>query len=209
MTCFSNTTLKLLRECPRCFWLHFHGRKRPATIFPSLPGGMDEVLKKHFDRFRKNGRLPPEVKLDGARLFPDQARLDSWRNWRAGLRTFSKGHELMGAVDELLSVGGKVVVLDYKTRGYPVKEDTWAYYQDQLDIYTYLLSKNGQATVDYAYLIFYHPTSVLENGDVRFHAELVKVDVDASRAEKLFQEAIAVVEGPEPESSEGCEFCRW
>lgn len=206
MVCFSSSTLKLLRECPRCFWLHFHGKKRPATIFPSLPGGMDNVLKKHFDKFRAKGELPPELSVDAA-LFPDQAKLDTWRNWRSGLRTFSNGHELMGAVDELLLVDGKIVVLDYKTRGYPVKEDTPSFYQDQLDIYTYLLSKNGQATVNYAYLLFYHPTLVLENGDVKFHAELVKVDVDVGRAEKLFEKAIKVVEGPEPEKNPSCGFC--
>jgi hypothetical protein len=61
MTCFSSSTLKLLHECPRCFWLHFHGKKRPATIFPSLPGGMDAVLKDHFDRFRKEGDLSAGV----------------------------------------------------------------------------------------------------------------------------------------------------
>jgi hypothetical protein len=208
MTCFSSSTLKLLRECPRCFWLHFHGKKRPATIFPSLPGGMDNVLKDHFDIFRAKGELPPELDVDAA-LFADQAKLDEWRNWRKGLRASKGAHELMGAVDELLSKDGKIIVLDYKTRGYPVKENTPGFYQDQLDIYTYLLQANGHETVDYAYLLFYHPTGVLENGDVKFHAELVKVDVDPSRAEELFKEAISVVEGEEPEKTEGCGYCEW
>jgi len=137
MTRFSPSSLKLLRECPRCFWLHFHGKKRPASIFPSLPGGMDKVLKEHFDRFRMQGTLPPELKVD-AQLYPDQAQLDIWRNWRTGLSVTKGAHALSGAVDELLLVDGKIVVLDYKTRGYPVKEETPGFSQDQLDLYTYL-----------------------------------------------------------------------
>ena len=31
-------------------------------IFPSLPSGMDLILKKHFDSFMKKGELPPELK---------------------------------------------------------------------------------------------------------------------------------------------------
>jgi len=38
-------------ECPRCFWLQIvKNIKRPAGIFPSLPSGMDKILKVHFDK---------------------------------------------------------------------------------------------------------------------------------------------------------------
>jgi xanthosine utilization system XapX-like protein len=49
----------------------------------------------------------------------------------------------------------RLIVLDYKTRGFPLKEDTAAHYQDQLDIYNFLLRKNGYRTEDYGYLLFY------------------------------------------------------
>jgi hypothetical protein len=42
----SPSSLSLLKECPRCFWLQFNkGIRRPSTVFPSLPGGMDRILK--------------------------------------------------------------------------------------------------------------------------------------------------------------------
>lgn len=30
--------------------------KRPDTIFPSLPSGMDRILKDHFDKFMKRAK---------------------------------------------------------------------------------------------------------------------------------------------------------
>ncbi|MEK6875437.1 MAG: hypothetical protein AABX30_02030 [Nanoarchaeota archaeon] len=46
------SSLSLMKECPRCFWLAQHNVwQRPAGIFPSLPSGMDAILKKHFDKF--------------------------------------------------------------------------------------------------------------------------------------------------------------
>src|SRR3989344_4511673 len=89
---FSPSSLSLLKDCPRCFWLNFNKNiKRPDSIFPSLPSGMDKILKK----------------------------------------------------------GKKLIVLDYKTRGFPLKEDTHEHYQDQMDIYNFLLRKNGYETEDY------------------------------------------------------------
>jgi len=46
----SPSTINLMLECPRCFWLQIvKNIKRPAGIFPSLPSGMDKILKVHFD----------------------------------------------------------------------------------------------------------------------------------------------------------------
>ena len=42
---------------------------------------------------------------------------------------------LRGAVDEILDKNGTLIVLDFKTRGFPTKEDTAEFYRDQIDIY--------------------------------------------------------------------------
>ena len=55
----SPSSLNLMKECPRCFWLDKHNVwKRPSGIFPSLPSGMDKILKVHFNKFRDKGELP-------------------------------------------------------------------------------------------------------------------------------------------------------
>ena len=208
---FSPSSLSLLKDCPRCFWLHFNKNiKRPESIFPSLPSGMDKVLKEHFDYFRKEGKLPPELDLDGVKLFNDEELLKVWQNNRKGIQWIDEeGNLLKGAVDILLQKGKKLIVLDFKTRGFPVKEDTHLHYKDQLDIYNFLLRKNGYQTEEYSYLLFYHPQKVHQNGDVDFHKHLIKMDVSIKNAEKVFKDALAVLKRELPKSSEECGFCRW
>jgi len=171
---------------------------------------MDKILKTHFDVFRSKGKLPPELKDLKVKLFDDEELLKAWRNNLKGIQwTDKKGNLFRGAVDEILKKGKKLIVLDYKTRGYPLKETTADYYQDQLDIYNLLLRKNGYETEEYAYLLFYHPNKVHENGDVDFHSELIKMKISVNNAEKIFEKAIKVLEGTEPKSSKECGFCEW
>ena len=114
------TGLNLYNDCQRCFWLQYRENiTRPRGIFPSLPGGMDGVIKKYFDRFR--GGLPPELdgKVEGT-LIADQALLNRWRNWKTGLeyRDSARNAVLFGALDDcLVNASGQHVPLDYKTRG--------------------------------------------------------------------------------------------
>ena len=210
---FSPSSLSLLKECPRCFYLRFNkGIKRPDTIFPSLPSGMDKILKAHFDSFVGKEKLPPELKdmNDEVTLFDNAGLLEVWRNNFKGIQwTDEKGNLIRGAVDNILQKGKKLIVLDYKTRGYPLKEDTAKYYQDQVDIYTFLLRKNGYETEDYAYLLFYHPDRVNENGDFVFHTDLVRMEISIKNAERIFNEAVKVLEGDMPEPSDNCQFCGW
>lgn len=209
----SPSSLSLFKDCPRCFWLQLNkGERRPAGIFPSLPSGMDRVLKVHFDSFMKRGVLPPELQeLNGSvKLFDNQELLDLWRNNFKGIRwQDANGNTLFGAVDNLLVNGEKLIVLDFKTRGFPLKEDTHNYYQDQMDIYNFLLRKNGYMTEDYTYLLFYHPEKVNEKGHVEFNTDLKKIPANPENGEKLFKNALNCLYGTEPEAEKECEYCKW
>jgi len=198
-------------ECKRCFWLTQHKVwKRPASIFPSLPSGMDKILKIHFDKFRDREKIPPELKEtecgNGFKLFENKELLEEWRNVFKGVRwTDEEGNIFFGGVDNILQKGDKLIVLDYKTRGYPVKEDTADHYQNQLDVYNLLLRKNGYETEDFAFLLFYVPKEVTETGEVIFDTELVKREIDVNNAEQIFSKALEVLNGECPEK--GCEWC--
>ena len=209
---FSPSSLNLLKECPRCFWLHFNRNiRRPNGIFPSLPSGMDRILKVHFDSFRDKNELPPELKkLKGIRLFSDIELLKTWRNNLKGIQYKDPdGNLIRGAVDNILEKKEKLIVLDYKTRGFPLKEDTADHYQDQLDLYNFLLRKNGFKIENYAYLLFYHPDRVGTEGEILFHTDLVERSISTANAEKIIKNALKTLGGSIPESPEECEFCRW
>jgi len=211
----SPSSLSLMKECPRCFWLTQHKVwNRPSGIFPSLPSGMDSILKVHFDKFMDKGELPPELcdngECKGMKLFEDKEKLKIWRSNLKGISwTDKEGNVLHGAVDNLLMKGKKIIVLDYKTRGFPCKEDTAEHYQNQLDIYNFLLRKNNYQTEDYAFLLFYVPKEVMSTGEVIFDTELKKMNVDVSNAEKIWKKALKLLEGECPTLPEekGCEWC--
>jgi len=209
----SASSLAILLECPRCFWLQVHENlRRPTGPFPSLPGGIDGVLKTYFDRYRKNGALPPDVqdRLPG-KLFTDEDTLKVWRNNRQGIRTKRRdlGIELLGAIDDLLQEGAKVTPLDFKTRGYALKDDTHLHYQHQLDLYAYLLERNGYPTTGRGFLLFFWPEEVRDGGTIQFHIEPVEMTTSASRAEELLRTAARILRGPIPKRHTACAFCQF
>lgn len=207
----SPSALKLMEECPRCFWLTTHKIwKRPNGAFPSLPAGMDRILKDHFDSFMKRGLLPPEINshahTNGLKLFDDEQLLKTWRNNLKGISfTDENGNVLHGAVDNILMKDKKLIVLDYKTRGYALKEDTTEFYQKQIDVYTFLLQKNGFETENYAFLLFYIPSKVLETGEVIFETVLARKEIDIKNAEKTWATALKILNADIP--IPGCQWC--
>lgn len=215
----SPSSINLFLECPRCFWLTKHKKwKRPQGPFPSLPSGMDKILKEHFDRFMEQGKLPPELcednKCSDCKLFSDKKLLSVWRNNKKGIEwQDAKGNIIHGAVDNILVKrttkdsrhGMKLIVLDYKTRGFPLKEDTHEHYQMQMDIYNFLLRKNGYATEDYSLLLFYYPNKVTSTGEVLFDTRMVRMKVDVRAAERVFADAVRLLAGGCPRK--GCEWC--
>lgn len=205
-------TLNLYSECRRCFWSCINEKKsRPSGPFPSLPGGMDLVIKKYFDLYRVKQELPPEVEeLSGVKLFDDSDALNTWRNqWKGLVWKNPAGHLLHGALDEVLQVDdGELVVMDYKTRGFPLKKAP-DYYTLQMEVYNALLRKNGFKTKDYAYLLFFYPREFTREGAVAFNKQLIKVSTSVAHAEQVFKEAIMLLDGQKPERSGNCVFCQW
>ena len=207
----SPSSLSLMQECPRCFWLTQHKVwKRPTSIFPTLPSGMDLILKKHFDKFCEKGLLPPELCNNGhctnLKLFQNPELMKTWRNNLRGIRFEDKdGNILFGAIDNIMVNGKKLIVLDYKTRGFPCKDDTHCHYQNQINIYNFLLRKNGYEIEDFSFLLFYIPREVLSTGEVIFDTELKRMEVDLESAEKVWKKAIELLNSDCP--SKCCEWC--
>ena len=192
---------------------------------------MDIVIKKYFDTWRAKNELPPEIR--GAvrgELFGDLGTLNKWRNWRTGLRYEDEkaGGVLSGALDDCVvypvfdsevaqtrgersrRVEGKYyAALDYKTRGYPPKEGGHKFYQGQLDAYTLLLEENGYPTNHLAYLVYYFPKEVRENGLVNFNVEVKEVKTNSENAKKEFKRALEVLKSSMPLKHSECAFCSW
>jgi hypothetical protein len=208
----SASSLGLMLNCPRCFWLKIVKTiDRPSGPFPSLPGGIDAVMKKHFDAYRNKG-LPPELvgKVDG-KLFQNVKLLDKWRNWRTGLsvKDDKNNTKLVAAFDDVLVDGERLIPLDVKTKGWCPKADAKDHYQHQIDIYAYVMEKNGYKVADHGFLAFYYPDVVNGDGSIKFLTQVVKVDVKMDHAVKMMEEATMIIKDEIPEAGENCEFCKW
>jgi len=210
----SPSALSLFKDCSRCFWLEkVKNIKRPRGIFPSLPSGMDRVIKTYFDTFRVKGMLPPELRIEafkGIHLYDDQAQLEAWRAWRSGLQYHENGSVLSGMLDDLLVKDGVYIPFDYKTKGSPTnEEDATKYYQTQLDCYALMLEGNGLKTAGYGFLLYFSPKAVGEYGQVNFEIQPIRIETDVERAKDLFHKALSVLTGAAPKASAKCEYCGW
>jgi hypothetical protein len=102
---------------------------------------------------------------------------------------------------------GCYIPLDYKTRGSDLKEDPRKYYQTQLDCYCLILESSGRKTKGLAYLLYYWPIEVSENGMVRFNVEPFKIETSIESAKKVFRDAVTSLAREMPKASPNCEYC--
>lgn len=202
-TRLSPSTLNIFRDCPRCFWLQVnHGLPRPRGAFPSLPGGMDLVIKRYFDQYRRTKHLPPIIagKVPG-HLAPV---LPKWLVYESDEPVL-----LLGKLDELIVADDRYAALDYKTRA-SAPTETHASYQLQMDCYTFLLEANDYHTDHRAFLVYFFPehNDRLHDG-FPFGVHVKELPTDPKRALRIYEEAKACLAEPLPESGKDCEYCRW
>lgn len=213
----SPSRMNLYFECERCFWLRTKkGVYRPSGPFPSLPSGVDEAVKEHFDRFRSNGGVPPEIEEseENLTLFEDQEFLEKARDWKQEpkWKDPETGALLRGGVDDLMrNEEGDIVVLDYKTRGYPPKEKNGVpdYYARQVNLYNLILREKGYETADYGLILYFYPEGFTDQSDFVFHTEIRRTPVDIEKAKRMVRDAVETLESEAPPHSGDCEYKDW
>lgn len=207
----SPSSLNLFLECPRCFWLYLKQKtSRPRAPASTLPTGMDGLIKKHFDKYRSQGKLPPELEGKVNARPVKQELLDKWRNWRSGLSYEEDNTTLRGGLDECFVEGDIYIPVDYKTRGFPLKDNSAGYYQNQLNLYALLLSKNNFKVSKLAYLVFYILESLSDKGGAKFDIQLIKMDTDTQKAYEVFRQAGDLLKQKSiPQPNQKCEYCSW
>lgn len=230
----SPSKLNMFNECPRCFYdTHTLKIVKPRGIFPSLPGGMDRVIKAHFDNFR--GSMPPEIKdrVEGV-LMKDQALLKRWRYWGTGMTYKDDKNDilLIGAIDDCVvwdnpseNMVSYHIPLDYKTKGSEPKDDGSQYYQTQLDCYNLMLLSTGYLIKEIGYLVYFYPVEVNSNFEldrdnmpmssiidnlaiVEFDINVYEIPCSSERAKEIVRKAAECLRSEKrPEPSNLCEHC--
>lgn len=212
----SPNSLNLYLECPRCFWLEKKmGVRRPQPYPYALNAAVDLLLKEEFDDYRKRGEQHPLLLAHHipAKLFQNQELLNQWRSNFSGIRYYNKelAATIFGAVDDILEFpDGKLAPLDYKSTG-SATANIYDRFQLQMDIYTYLLEKNGFSTPRKGYLAFYIVNKKNGFGDrLPFRKELQEIETDPSDIPQLFKEAVAILKRVvSPPHSQECQYGQW
>ena len=206
------STLSLLHECPRCFWLQHHAHvPRPRGMFSSLPNALDAIIKANVYPFiplnSKPSWLLPELRgasvVNVPKLFYEK-----------------DGVTMSGSLDQLLQLeDGEYFIVDYKTSRHVYTPETAAkFYSLQMDCYALLCEENGFEPVETAYLVFFTPVSMLSEGALlpkpmnifRFETTAIPIPVDSERAKKVIAEAVEVVKRDvPPQPSPTCEYCNY
>lgn len=212
----SPNSLNLFLECPACFWLEKNKNiKRPPEYPYQLNLELDSLLRDEFDAYRKMRQQPPLLadKKVKANLFGNQKLLNQWRSKSAGLQYFDEKLKatLFGAIDDVLeSEDGKLSPLDYKsTNSSP--EKIYDVFQLQMDVYSFLLEKNGYKTSKKAYLAFYiidKRKGFLDR--IPFKKDFLQITTNPGEVYDIFKDAVALL-GAEncPAHSQDCKFYNW
>jgi len=210
----SYSSLSMLKDCPRCFWLDRNEKfKRPQGIRSSFPTGVDNILKKKLDAFR--GVLPPSLaicpELKGFQLYAS-SDLNKMRNWKTNPMRMQddKGNTIVGAFDDLLfnPTTEEYAILDYKTKGSEADQEYCEkYYQSQINIYTRFLELSGKKIAGFGVLLYFWPVEA-ENL-IDFVQKPFFLKPNTANAEQIFKDAIACLGGPMPKATLSCEYCKF
>ena len=205
-------------ETPHLFWLH---KKKnlawPRGAFPTLPSGVDAVLKERYDDARLAHALPPELVGHGLTglLEPDQLVVNKFR---AGGKSMPKtvvtetvnsvlyGLTFQGMVDDIVrEADGALTVYDNKTKGWAPKEEpeaTLRYYGRQANGYALLFQAQGYKASGKAHFAYHYPveadTNELGALAIQFKTQVVTVPCLAMTAERDLKAVIRLLVGPCP-----------
>jgi len=212
----SPNSLNLYLECPHCFWLDKNlGLKRPPAYPYTFNLAVDGLLKEEFDTYRRKKLSHPIFEKNNikAHLFENQKLLNQWRNNLAGIRYFDEQLQatLFGAVDDVLEFDdGKIAPLDYKSTGSTALK-IYDRFQLQLDVYTFLMEKNGYKTPKKGFMVFY----VIDKrrgfiDRLPFKKEILEVETSPADVYGIFKEAVEILrQSTPPYHSKDCLFNKW
>ena len=218
----SPNSLNLFLECPHCFWLEKKASVKRPPLYPYiLNTAVDSLLREEFDTYRSKNLVHPLIKdlseKSGkkikAHLFSNQKLLNQWRNNLAGIRYFDPelNATLIGALDDVLEFeDGEIAPLDYKTTEKTAAK-IYDRFQLQLDVYTFLMEKNGFATPRKGYLAFYIVDKSKGFIDrLPFRKELIEIETNPSDIYEIFKDAVKCLQNQTPPPhSHDCKFAKW
>jgi len=218
----SRSKIDLYINCSRCFYLDRRlGVARPPGFPFALNNAVDTLLKKEFDLLRKNGEMHPLMKKYGVDAIPVPHRqLDEWRNNFKGIQYLHEPANLLihGAIDDLWqNSAGEYIVVDYKStsKNEEITELNKGWqdsYKRQIEIYQWLLRKNGLKVSNTGYFVYCNGRTNLDkfDGKLEFDLTLIAYEGHDGWVENTIRDIHTCLRNDRiPPSNDNCDFCAY
>lgn len=211
----SRSRLELFLECPQCFWFLMNKKISRLPSYPyAINQAIDGLLKEEFDQHRKNGTQHEVMKKYNINAIPfNHPEMDNWRNTKRGIQFKHSATEFLvyGAVDDIwVEPNGKLIVVDYKATG---AKETKIHdsYKRQMEVYQWLLEKNGFKVSDHGYFFFAQvdKETGFHKGKLSFDLTIEPCEGDIGWIEDALKKAKNCLENKIPDSESECEFCKY
>lgn len=218
----SRSKIDLFVACPRCFYLDNRlGVGRPKGFPFNLNSAVDQLLKKEFDIHRAKGEKHPLIEKYGVDARPvEHIELNAWRENFKGVQYEDPktGLTITGAIDDLwINSKGEYIVVDYKATSKAelidnIDKDWQDGYKRQMEIYQWLLRKNGLKVSDTGYFVYCNGITDKDAFDAKleFEITLIPYKGDDSWVEGTISDAKkCLVSNSIPKASEDCDYCNY
>ena len=223
----SRTRIQNFLDCPRCFYVqNRHGVKALGSLPFRLNSATDTLLKKTFDTAREKQiphRYFKEKKID---LVPfKHEKMDEWRENFQGVKHHYEKTNLIvqGAVDEILiDLNTKELSpIEFKSTQTNAAESVQylgksyhKQWKNQLEIYGYLLEKNGFKISEDSYIVFCNAEINHEewNEKLNFKVQVINYKMDYSWVESTLdkiKELLLQNNTPDFSDPDYCDMCRY
>ena len=220
----SRSTVEKYLSCPRCCVLEKKFKIRPPSLPFTLNIAVDNLCKNEFDYYRKIKKPHPLFLENNIDAIPfEHEKIEEWRNNFKGLRYISKekNYNFGGAIDDVWQKSnGELIVADVKAtsrNNFDWNETFNKYeypkaYKRQLEMYQWLLIKNGFKVSEEAYLVYFNgqKNEQFFNNRLNFEPYLIKINCSCDWVEKKIEETVNLLKSdlfPKPSST--CEICNY
>ena len=209
-------------KCPCCFYLDRRlGVDQVSGPAFTLNSATDTLLKKEFDVCRAKGKPHPLMMKYKVNAVPFQhANIDVWRENFKGVQALHAptGLLITGAIDDLWKdTKGEYIVVDYKSTSKNeeiiVLDKAWQDgYKRQMEIYQWLLRRNGLKVSDTGYFVYCNGNTNLEkfDGKLEFDLTLIPYKGDDKWIDGILFEIHKCLNSDKvPEPGDDCDFCAY
>lgn len=218
----SRSKIDLFIECPRCFYVDRRlGVGRPPGFPFNLNSAVDRLLKAEFDVHRAAGTQHPLLESYGVDARPvAHSQLDEWRENFKGVQFLHEPTNLIitGAIDDLWQDSGDdFVVVDYKatSKNEPITaldQDWHAGYKRQMEVYQWLLRRNGYEVSNTGYFVYCNGRADEEafDGKLEFDITLIPYEGKDDWVEATLALIYTCLNGNEiPAPGPECDYCAY